>query len=218
MTFVETILGRSKQLWDDAADCGFLREMERGTLSDEKLLAYIVQDSLYLRDFLKTFAYGITKSATLGQMQAFYELLGMISDGENVTRLDILREHGLSDADLDAMPKMPECEAYTAFLLDWGRRGTLPEILMATMPCMWGYNYVFTRVRDRTPAVMNGKFARIVGDYVCESFAGYCGQWKATAERWCGDLDAATQQHLSDIFMEASRHELWFWQMASGER
>ena len=80
--------------------------MGEGTLDRQAFLDYIVQDSLYLRDYLKAYAMALFKSQTLRQMQVFYSVLGYVNDGENATRLRYLSEAGLTDDDVDTMEQV----------------------------------------------------------------------------------------------------------------
>ena len=105
------------------------------------------------------------KSQTLRQMQVFYSVLGYVNDGENATRLRYLSEAGLTDDDVDTMEKKPACAAYTDFLLRVAREEDVPEIVMAVMPCMVGYRFVFEELLRRCPAVLEGPYAPLVRDY-----------------------------------------------------
>ena len=53
MTFFEEAVAAAMPLWRAAADEDFLTGMGEGTLDRQAFLYYIVQDSLYLRDYLK---------------------------------------------------------------------------------------------------------------------------------------------------------------------
>ena len=71
MAFMDSVIARSKPLWDAAADESFLRQMGEGTLPREQFLDYIIQDSLYLRDYLRAYAMAIVKARSLKEMQVF---------------------------------------------------------------------------------------------------------------------------------------------------
>ena len=68
MSRMERIIADSMDLWKAAADEPFLDEMGRGTLSKELFRNYIIQDSIYLRYYLKAFAMGMFKAGTLRDM------------------------------------------------------------------------------------------------------------------------------------------------------
>ena len=217
MTFFEEAVAAAMPLWRAAADEDFLTGMGEGTLDRQAFLDYIVQDSLYLRDYLKAYAMALFKSQTLRQMQVFYSVLGYVNDGENATRLRYLSEAGLTDDDVDTMEKKPACAAYTDFLLRVAREEDVPEIVMAVMPCMVGYRFVFEELLRRCPAVLEGPYAPLVRDYTAPEYAAACAEWTDFTNALCAHLPAEHRAHLIDLFVQASAHELYFWQMAGGK-
>ena len=217
MTFFEEAVAAAMPLWRAAADEDFLTGMGEGTLDRQAFLDYIVQDSLYLRDYLKAYAMALFKSQTLRQMQVFYSVLGYVNDGENATRLRHLSEAGLTDDDVDTMEKKPACAAYTDFLLRVAREEDVPEIVMAVMPCMVGYRFVFEELLRRCPAVLEGPYAPLVRDYTAPEYAAACAEWTDFTNALCAPLPAERRAHLIDLFVQASAHELYFWQMAGGK-
>ena len=192
MTFFEEAVAAAMPLWRAAADEDFLTGMGEGTLDRQAFLDYIVQDSLYLRDYLKAYAMALFKSQTLRQMQVFYSVLGYVNDGENATRLRYLSEAGLTDDDV-------------------------PEIVMAVMPCMVGYRFVFEELLRRCPTVLEGPYAPLVRDYTAPEYAAACAEWTDFTNALCAPLPAERRAHLIDLFVQASAHELYFWQMAGGK-
>ena len=185
MTFFEEAVAAAMPLWRAAADEDFLTGMGEGTLDRQAFLDYIVQDSLYLRDYLKAYAMALFKSQTLRQMQVFYSVLGYVNDGENATRLRYLSEAGLTDDDVDTMEKKPACAAYTDFLLRVAREEDVPEIVMAVMPCMVGYRFVFEELLRRCPAVLEGPYAPLVRDYTAPEYAAACAEWTDFTNALC---------------------------------
>lgn len=217
MTFFEEAVAAAMPLWRAAADEDFLTGMGEGTLDRQAFLDYIVQDSLYLRDYLKAYAMALFKSQTLRQMQVFYSVLGYVNDGENATRLRYLSEADLTDDDVDTMEKKPACAAYTDFLLRVAREEDVPEIVMAVMPCMVGYRFVFEELLRRCPAVLEGPYAPLVRDYTAPEYAAACAEWTDFTNALCAPLPAERRAHLIDLFVQASAHELYFWQIAGGK-
>ena len=217
MAFMDSVIARSKPLWDAAADESFLRQMGEGTRPREQFLDYIIQDSLYLRDYLRAYAMAIVKARSLKEMQVFYSVLGFVNDSENLTRLQYLKDGGLTDADVETMAKKPACANYTGFLMDIAETEDVPEILMAVMPCMLGYYDVFKTLLDRYPAVLEGYYGPLVKDYTSPLYKESCDYWTAFCDELCGELPEERKERLSAIFEAASRQELYFWQMAGGK-
>ena len=218
MDFMQRVIDGSMDLWRACAGERFLEEMALGTLDKGKFLDYIVQDSIYLRDYLKVFAYAITKARSLRDMQLYYGLLGYVNDGENVTRLNYLRDLGITDQEVDRAQKRPQCRDYCDFLIGTAREGDEADILMAMLPCMLGYNYVFEDVKKRAPQALTGYFGPLVKDYTSEEYRSCCRQWRDIAQQKCGALDQKRQSRLSEIFRQASLHELNFWRMAGEDK
>ena len=73
MSLMNDITRDSMDLWQAAADEPFLEELGKGTLPRDRFLDYIVQDSIYLRDYMKAFAMGMFRSPTLRDMQFFLQ-------------------------------------------------------------------------------------------------------------------------------------------------
>ena len=212
MTFMEEAVQNAMPLWEKAAATPFLAEMGEGTLDRQRFYDYIVQDSIYLRDYLKAFAMGIFKADSLKQMQVFYSVLGFVNDSENATRLQYLRDCGKTDADVETVPKSAACAAYTKFLIDTAKNEDVPEILMAVMPCMVGYYYVFDSLLKRYPSVKETYFAPLVADYTSEFYKQCCDEWTAYCNEVCSGLPAARKKKLIAVFEEASAQELYFWE------
>ena len=214
MSLMNDITRDSMDLWKAAADEPFLEELGKGTLSRDVFLDYIVQDSIYLRDYMKAYAMGMFRSPTLRDMQFFYSVLGFVNDSENATRLGYLKDGGLTDDDVEKVEKKEACRDYTAFLIETAEKGSLEEILMAVMPCMTGYEYVFAETLKRHPEVVDTYYGPLVKDYTAPFYGECCRAWEEYCDRICSSYP--DKKHLSDIFREASRHELMFWKMAGG--
>lgn len=217
MTFMDGVIADSLPLWEAAAKEDFLKEMGEGTLDRNRFLDYIIQDSLYLRDYLRAFAMGIVKASSLKEMQVFYSVLGFVNDSENATRLAYLADGGLTDAEVENMAKKPACRAYTDFLMNTAAAEDIPEILMAVMPCMLGYYYVFRELLASCPGVTGGYYAPLVADYTSSAYGECCRVWTDYCNSVCEGLPEERKEKLIAIFREASRHELFFWQMAGGK-
>ena len=217
MSRMERIIADSMDLWKAAADERFLEEMGRGTLSKELFRNYIIQDSIYLRYYLKAFAMGMFKAGTLRDMQFLYSVLGFVNESENATRLEYLKDFGMTDDDVEEVPLSVACRSYTSFLISSAEKEELPGILMAVMPCMLGYGYVFQETLRRHPEVMDTYFGPLVADYTAPWYGECCDSWTAYCDRKLEGIEGEELERMGAVFREASRQELIFWQMAGGD-
>ena len=62
MTFLEQCIQDSMPIWQDCLESEFVQGVAHGTLPEECFKGYIVDDSLYLREYSKVFAWGILHS------------------------------------------------------------------------------------------------------------------------------------------------------------
>ena len=95
MPFVSSLVQEDLPVWQQCLDTEFLRRMEDGTLDEACFKGYIVEDSLYLREYAKVFAWGMTKARTMETLRNYYSLLGFVQESEDVTRLHYLEQFGL---------------------------------------------------------------------------------------------------------------------------
>ena len=153
MPFVSSLVQEDLPVWQQCLDTEFLRRMEDGTLDEACFKGYIVEDSLYLREYAKVFAWGMTKARTMETLRNYYSLLGFVQESEDVTRLHYLEQFGLSEADLQALPLRPENRAYVDCMINAAKNGEgEAECIMACLPCMLSYGWIFQKMLDRSPA------------------------------------------------------------------
>ncbi|MFI3238617.1 MAG: TenA family transcriptional regulator [Lachnospiraceae bacterium] len=210
---MEEIALDTQPIWEQCLQVGFIKEMCNDTLSQEKFLNYIIQDSLYLRDYIRVHAMAVFKSRTLKEMKVFASVLGYVNDSENATRLKYLSDNNLTDDDIENFEKNHVCKAYTDFLFDYAVNQDIPEILMAFIPCMIGYYEVFRLVLKQYPQIMTSYYKEFVCDYTTNEYKKSCDEWIAFANVICESLDDERKNNLKKIYTQSSMYELEFWKM-----
>ncbi len=213
MTFMEQILARNVPIWDRCAATPFLRELQAGTLPFSLFRDYMIQDSIYLKHYARAYGKAIYHAAALEEIQRWYSALGFVTDKESAVRLDYLRQFGMTDADIESVDPLPENRAYIRFLLDTAERGDIREILMAVLPCMMSYSYIFRRLAAQ-PGSRGSRYWAFIQDYADDAYDESCREWSGYADRTCGALPPARREALGRLFERASLLELDFWHMA----
>ena len=84
--FVDALVQESLPIWQQCLDSDFLRGLEAGTLDEDCFKGYIVDDSLYLREYARVFAWGMTKAQTMAAMRNYYSLLSFVNENEDVAQ------------------------------------------------------------------------------------------------------------------------------------
>lgn len=212
--FVDEIINNSMDIWNKCLDHPFIKELENGTLPEEKFKLYMIQDSMYLRYYARAYGGAIMKSKTMKDIQMFYSLLSFVTDGESVTRINYLKKFNMSDDDIEFVERLPENKAYTDFLLSTAENSDVPEILMAVLPCTLTYSFLFRKMVERTPKFVNNKYWDVVEMYASDGLVDICNLVNKFTEEKCKDLSKDRKKKLNDIFRAASIHELNFWEMS----
>ena len=95
----------------------------------------------------------------------------------------------MSEADLQALPLRPENRAYVDCMINAAKNGEgEAECIMACLPCMLSYGWIFQKMLDRSPAVRDTLYGPLVQDYAGPGYADACRAWAAYAEKVCTGL------------------------------
>ena len=213
MTFMDRAIAGSIDIWDNCLNHPFIQEMAQGTLDEELFKNYIIQDSIYLKEYARVFAMAMYKSTTLEDIRAYYSILGFVNDSESNTRIKYLHSYGLTDQDVENTVQKPQNKAYTDFMLETAQTEDTPEILMAVLPCMISYGYIGEYMAS-LPNVKESKYWDMIYDYISDNYKDCCNRWTAFANNKCENLPEDRQQKLIKIFRTASEHEMHFWNMS----
>ena len=193
LPFVSALVQADLPVWEQCLQAEFLQKMENGTLSEDCFKSYLVEDSLYLREYAKIFAWGMTKATTMAAMRTYYSLLSFVQENEDLTRLRYLEQYGLREADIQSLPLRPESRAYLDCMID-------------------------QKLLQRSPAVKDTYYGALVLDYASSGYDAACRTWAERAEVACTGLSPERAARCRAIFRACSEHELHFWEMCATPR
>ncbi|MEY8311517.1 transcriptional regulator [Oscillospiraceae bacterium 42-9] len=211
----ETI-SKSLRIWDECVKSDFISELKKGTLPIEKFKNYMVQDSIYLKHYARVYGKAIFHSTNLRDIQIYYSILSFVTDTESAVRINYLSSFGMTDDDIELIQPLQENQNYIDFLLNIAESGNICEILMAVLPCMMSYSYIFRKIADE-PDTSKSQYWDFIQDYADDQYYEDCISWGKFADHKCENLTENEKNRLSKIFEEASTLELDFWKMAYKE-
>lgn len=213
------LIRESLPIWEDCLRSDFIRGIADGSLPRECFKGYMVDDSLYLREYAKVFAWGMLKAKTMDDIRTCYSLLTYVNEDEGCTRLHYLKEFGITDEEIQSLPLRPENLAYTQAMIAAAQEGEgVAECLMVCLPCMISYGYIFRRLIWENPSLLEGFYGRFLQDYLNPNYDKICERWLDYAEGLCKNLSPERLTHCKRIFLESSIHELHFWEMSAQPR
>ena len=218
MRFLDECINDSMPIWQECLNSEFLQKMTDGSLAEECFKGYIVDDSLYLREYSKVFAWGIINARKMDEICNYYEMLSFVNEGEGSTRKNYLKRYGLTDEGIQDLPPRAENAAYVKTMTAAARNGGVAQCMMATLPCMLSYRFLFKEIISQNPQISATAYGELVSDYESERYSKICDKWIEFAEQACKGLRASEKDKCLEIFRACSQHELHFWEMSSKPR
>jgi thiaminase/transcriptional activator TenA len=215
MAVVDRLLAAARPIWDRYNEHPFVKGIEDGTLDKEKFRYYILQDYLYLEEYAKVFAIGVAKAEDLEMIRLFAGYINVLTDGEMDIHRGYMGELGITQEELDAMPRALDNLSYTSYMLRVAYEETQVEILAGILSCAHSYEMIAKRIIENNPDSVNHPF---YGDWI----KGYASDaYTKENVALMAHLDRLTEyyteqqiQHLIDIFVACSRYEELFWDMS----
>jgi thiaminase (transcriptional activator TenA) len=192
----------------------FVQGIADGSLPLPAFRRYLVQDYLFLVQFVRAYALAAYKAESL---PAFRDKAGAIGAllHEMTLHVGYCAEWGIAEAQILAEPEAAETVAYTRWVLDRGIAGDILDLEVALAPCTVGYGEIALAIEASASRKRTGN--------PYESWiAMYAGaEYQALARGSAARLDALGESHggaarfasLAADFAKAARLEAEFWQM-----
>ncbi|HEY2922088.1 MAG TPA: thiaminase II [Candidatus Binatia bacterium] len=204
---------RAERIWRAIDVHPFLRELHSGTLPMNRFTYFILQDYVYLLDFAQVLCQGGAKSPNLETLELFCRhALGAV-EVERSFHAGFGKSLGLSQRQLDAVPKGPITQAYIGHLQSVARSGSLGELVAAVLPCYWIYGEVGRRLyrnRPRKPKI----YRQWIETYASEEFWRPVREQIQLMDRLGVAASSDDKKLMTAHFILSSRYEFMFWDQA----
>ena len=213
MSFSDELRREAEPIWNAQHEHLFVRGIGDGTLSEQKFRHFLRQDYLFLVDYARLLALACARAPSLAAMRRLAELAQAVLGEEMELHRTAAAAWGIAPEELERERPTRTTRAYTDFLLRTAALGDFAELVAALLPCMWGYSELGRRLAQ-APRPADERYARWIDEYAGDDFARLA--------EWCRELcDAAaaeggpeTRKRMREAFLQSSRHELAFWEMA----
>lgn len=215
MAVVDRLLAAARPIWDRYNEHPFVKGIEDGTLDKEKFRYYILQDYLYLEEYAKVFAIGVAKAEDLEMIRLFAGYINVLTDGEMDIHRGYMGELGITQEELDAMPRALDNLSYTSYMLRVAYEETQVEILAGILSCAHSYEMIAKRIIENNPDSVNHPFyGDWIKGYASDAYTKENVALMAHLDRLTEHYTEQQIQHLIDIFVACSRYEELFWDMS----
>ena len=145
--------------------------MADGTLPTDRFRYYMLQDYLYLKDYVKIFAAILQKSDDFEQIRF---LCGEMSNtiGETFrTHLPYMRRLGITNEEIERTNPHIDNSAYSHYMLCEAQSGDVLTGLVTLLNCSWSYAYIAEEMTRRFPnALSDERYGAWFAGYVSEEY------------------------------------------------
>jgi thiaminase/transcriptional activator TenA len=187
-----------------------VRGIAAGDLEPARFRSWLVQDYLFLLDYVRLFALAAARTPDTDSLGRLVDLAHATFHEELSLHRAYAAEFGLAKADLDRAEKSPVCAAYTDFLLRTAATADFAEVLAALLPCMWGYSELGQALAAKGLPT-DSRYRRWIETYADPDFAALAAWCANLLDRAADGLPAVRLAACERVFLASLRHELAFW-------
>ena len=201
-------------VWEQCLHHPFVTGIGDGTLDVEKFRHFMLQDYLYLFDYARVFALGVVKARDPELMRTFSQNVDAILNGEMNIHRAYMQRLGITEEQVLAVKPALDNLSYTNYMLSVAHTGGPMEIVASILACSWSYAEIGQALAAIPGAADHPFYGEWIQGYASED---YTATNQALIELMDELAAGATEDqiaHLTDIFVNCSRYELGFWDMA----
>lgn len=215
MKTTERLLAATTDLWHSYYDHPFVQGIQNGDLDKEKFRFYTIQDYLYLLDYVKVFAIGLSKTDDPKVMHVFAQYISQIMDCEMNVHKGYAGLLGITKDELCRTKPTLANRSYTSYMLACAQNGGTVEALTAILACAVSYEHIAKEIVRRNPQAVHHPF---YGDWVSSYASTSYAQQNVILCEWINRLTVTYQDaqldKLTEIFHTCARYEKAFWDMS----
>lgn len=208
--FTQALKQANEPIWAQAVEHRFVAELLAGTISDEVMVAYLVQDHRFLDSFLTLLGAAIATADTPAARLRFGRFAGMIAAEENPYFHRAFELLGVTQEQRDAIPDAQPTKGFQALMREAAATRSYAAALSVLSVAEWLYLDWASRATAPLPEnFVHAEWIRLHDNCDFRSFVGFLRS----------ELDRVgpTEADLSrDFFRRAVALELAFFDAAYG--
>ena len=201
-------------IWEACLKHPFVTGIGDGTLDVEKFQHFMVQDYLYLFDYARVFALGVVKARDPELMRTFAANVDAILGGEMKIHRAYMKRLGISEEQVFAVKPALDNLSYTNYMLSVANAGGPMEIVAAILACSWSYAEIGQALAAIPGAAEHPFYGEWIQGYASEEYSATNQALIELMDELAADATEEQLAYLTDVFVNCSRYELGFWDMA----
>ena len=201
-------------IWEACLKHPFVTGIGDGTLDVEKFQHFMLQDYLYLFDYARVFALGVVKARDPELMRAFAANVDAILGGEMKIHRAYMKRLGITEEQVFAVKPALDNLSYTNYMLSVASAGGPMEIVAAILACSWSYAEIGQALAAIPGAAEHPFYGEWIRGYASEEYAATNQALIELMDELAASATEEQLAYLTDVFVNCSRYELGFWDMA----
>ena len=214
MTTSQRLYQAARPIWEACLSHPCVTGIGDGTLPVEKFQYFMLQDYLYLFDYAKVFALGVVKAQDRKLMQTFSQNVYSILNGEMNIHRAYMQRLGITEEQVSAVKPALDNVSYTHYMLAVADMGGPAEIVASILACSWSYAEIGQALAKIPGAAEHPFYGEWIQGYASEDYAAGNQALIELTDTLSQGMTEAEIARLEDIFVNCSRYELGFWDMA----
>ncbi len=214
MKLTDRLYESVKPIWDGYNTHPFVAGIANGSLPLEKFRYYMLQDYLYLYDYAKVFALGVVKSTDHDLMRLFAKLVDATLDGEMTIHHTYMARLGITKEEVALAKPALSNVSYCKYMLEVGYSQGILELLTAILACSWSYALIGQHAAKVPGAVDHEFYGDWIKGYASDDYQASNQQLLDIIDKLGENITDAQYENLKTIFINCSRYEAMFWDMA----
>lgn len=215
MTSVSTRLhDAATPVWEACLRHPFVTGIGDGTLDMEKFRYFMLQDYLYLFDYARVFALGVVKARDPELMRVFAANVDAILGGEMKIHRSYMKRLDITEEQVFAVKPALANLSYTNYMLSVAQTGGPMEIVASILACSWSYAEIGQALAAIPGAAEHLFYGEWIRGYASEEYAATNQTLIELMDSLAADAGEEQLAYLTDVFVNCSRYELGFWDMA----
>lgn len=217
MTIVERINKdpRVQDLYKAYMAHPFIVGIKEGNLDRDKFKHYLIQDSLYLKDYGKVYASVFLQMNRIQDLQFLHTCIGVVVADETNMHTQYLLDYDLDVYKVDDEPVAPENRAYLDYMLSFAKGDDVKKAFVSALPCTLTYEFIGKNLKADLGDKIEGNYFRPwIEAYAGEGFEDFSVRSVELINRLCKDCSEEALNELVEIYVKACEHEMNFWDMS----
>ena len=213
MGFAIELRNQNAEDWDAAVNHPFVDQLLDGSLSDENLRGYLVQDYQFCDAFTALLGQAVASAPSLPSRLVFARVLGAFASDENTYFQDCFNELDVPEADQTAPALGSATREFDNLMRSALATRSYPEVLAVLLVAEWLYGDWAARAGDTSEWPAHAKHAEWIRLHNNPEYNAWV-TWLRDEFDAVEPADAAARERVGATFAEAVRLERAFFDAA----